>query len=78
MTHRHYRHFKGGIYTVLYIARHSEDESEQVVYKNSKNQTWVRPLKEWNEPTDRWPDGIVRPRFVPFDEVACLNLFKTS
>ena len=43
-----YRHYKGGIYTVLGVARHSESEEELVVYV-SKNGLWVRPLKMFTE-----------------------------
>jgi len=65
-----YRHFKGGLYDVVDIAFNSETElPDTVVYRNSKGQLWVRPLDMWNEETDRWPDGKLRPRFVPADEV---------
>lgn len=63
-----YRHFKGGKYKVLHTARYSEDESLMVVYLNAKGEPWVRPLKMWNEVTDRWPDGVRRPRFVPVEK----------
>ena len=57
-----YRHFKGGIYRVLYIAKHSEDLSETVVYQSCKDGSyWVRPAKMWNETVDR--DGEIKPRF---------------
>jgi hypothetical protein len=38
-----YRHFKGGLYEVLGVARHSETEEELVVYKNHQGHLWVRP-----------------------------------
>ena len=46
-----YRHFKGGEYEVLGIARHSEDESPMVVYRPLYNDSglWVRPADMWNE-----------------------------
>jgi hypothetical protein len=45
-----YRHYKGGLYTVLMIARNSETEEEMVVYISDKTQSlWVRPAKMWNE-----------------------------
>lgn len=60
------RHFKGGRYRILHIAKSATDESEQVVYVSLDYGTmWVRSLAEWHEPTDRWPDGVTRPRFVP-------------
>jgi len=61
-----YRHFKGGLYYALAVAQHSETKEEMVVYKGvSDDKFWVRPLSMWNEPTNRWPDGVVRPRFCP-------------
>lgn len=44
-----YRHFKGGIYEVLGLARHSETEELLVVYKNSEGQIWVRPYEMFFE-----------------------------
>ena len=38
-----YRHFKGGIYEVLGVARHSETEEELVVYTSRSGEWWVRP-----------------------------------
>lgn len=58
-----YRHFKGNEYEVLYIARHSEDESAMVVYKAlyGDGGIWVRPAEMWNETVER--DGKVFRRF---------------
>ncbi len=39
-----YRHFKGGMYEVIGVARHSETEEELVVYRNAAGDLWVRPL----------------------------------
>jgi hypothetical protein len=38
-----YRHFKGGRYEVIGIARHSETEEELVVYTSESGDWWVRP-----------------------------------
>lgn len=60
-----YRHFKGGRYRVLHTAKSAADQTEQVVYVSLDYGTmWVRPLAQWVEPTDRWPDGVTRQRFV--------------
>ena len=61
-----FRHFKGGRYRVLCFAKHSEDGRLQVVYVSLDNDVrpWVRPLAMWDEPTDRWPDGVERSRFA--------------
>jgi len=41
-----YRHFKGGEYLVLHLARHSETLEEMVVYQAlyGERGIWVRPL----------------------------------
>ena len=59
-----YRHFKGNLYEVLYIARHSEDESPLVVYRPlyGEGGIWVRPAEMWNETVTR--DGKSFRRFV--------------
>ena len=46
-----YRHFKGGRYEVIAIARHSETGENMVVYKAlyGDGGVWVRPEKMWNE-----------------------------
>jgi hypothetical protein len=48
-----YKHYKGGLYEVLGIARHSETLEELVVYKAAYQQEsdnlWVRPLKMFCE-----------------------------
>ena len=59
-----YRHFKGGEYEVVAIARHSEDESPMVVYRPLYNDSglWVRPADMWNETVVR--DGRTYTRFL--------------
>lgn len=39
----HYRHYKGGIYTIENLATHTEDMSCMVVYRDSTGCIWVRP-----------------------------------
>lgn len=58
-----YRHFKGGIYEVIGIARHSETLEELVIYKSLKDQSlWVRPLSMWNERIEK--EGKIYVRFT--------------
>ena len=38
-----YRHFKGGVYDLVDIARHSETREEFVVYRSASGELWVRP-----------------------------------
>ena len=46
-----YRHYKGNVYEVLYIAKHSETQEDMVVYKAlyGEGDVWVRPASMWNE-----------------------------
>lgn len=58
-----YRHFKGGRYEVIGVAKHSETLEEMVVYRAlyGDGGIWVRPLAMWNETIER--DGKTFPRF---------------
>lgn len=58
-----YRHFKGNMYQVLYLARHSETEEEMVVYRAlyGERGVWVRPASMWSETVER--DGKSFQRF---------------
>ena len=45
-----YKHFKGGSYEALYIAKHSETLEDMMVYKNLQTGViWVRPLYMWEQ-----------------------------
>ncbi len=48
-----YRHYKGPLYRVLGMVRHSETLEEMVhyacLYDNPGGQFWVRPLAMWDE-----------------------------
>ncbi len=63
-----YRHFKGGEYEVLCLARHSETLEEMVVYRAlyGAKEVWVRPASMWNERVER--DGKTFPRFTRIAE----------
>ncbi|KQU80408.1 MULTISPECIES: DUF1653 domain-containing protein [unclassified Rhizobacter] len=58
-----YRHYKGGEYEVIGVARHSESLAPVVVYRPLYNDTgwWVRPFEMFVGTVEI--DGIVRPRF---------------
>ena len=43
-----YRHFKGDLYRVTDIAKHTETGEYMVVYTNNVN-TWARPLSMFEE-----------------------------
>ena len=59
-----YRHFKGNLYRVIGMARHSETGEEMVVYQALREGggLWVRPAAMWNETVDR--DRYHGPRFT--------------
>lgn len=58
-----YRHFKGNLYEVIGVARHSETQEEMVVYRALYGEygLWVRPAAMWTETVD-W-DSYHGPRF---------------
>jgi hypothetical protein len=62
-----YRHYKGGLYRVLALARHSETLAQMVVYEalyeNQLGQTWVRPAEMFLEEVN--VAGVLTPRFQP-------------
>ena len=62
-----YRHFKGGEYEVLCLAKHSETQEEMVVYRAlyGEGETWVRLLSMWNDTVTR--EGKTYRRFTPVD-----------
>ena len=54
-----YKHYKGNIYKIIAIGKHSETEEEMIVYQSTKtNDIWIRPVKMWNETVDK--NGTLR------------------
>ena len=62
-----YRHFKGGEYELIGIAKHSETLEPMVVYRAlyGEGGLWVRPAAMWIEEVER--DGYRGPRFFPIE-----------
>ncbi|MFT2816716.1 DUF1653 domain-containing protein [Leifsonia sp. A12D58] len=60
-----YRHYKGNLYEVIGVARHSETEEQLVVYKPlyGEGGLWVRPLQMFTETVT--VGGEVVQRFAP-------------
>ncbi len=54
ITKGFYRHYKGNLYEVIDVARHSEDLKEMVVYRALYGDfgLWVRPLSMFIEDVD--------------------------
>ncbi len=59
-----YRHFKGNLYKVLSVARHSETLEYYVVYRALYGDfgIWVRPLAMFSE--EVMHEGKLQPRFA--------------
>ena len=61
----YYKHYKGNVYEVIGIAKHSETLEDLVVYKacyqKEGENLWVRPLKMFAEEVEC--DGKKMPRF---------------
>jgi hypothetical protein len=65
-----YRHYKGGEYEVVGVARHSETLEPLVVYRPLYNATglWVRPHAMFFEQVE--VDGRMQARFARLDDGA--------
>lgn len=61
-----YRHFKGNLYRVLFVAKHSETLEPMVVYQAlyGEQGLWVRPAKMWNETVERDGKRVLRFTFT--------------
>lgn len=59
-----YRHYKGSLYEVMDVARHSETEEQLVVYRAlyGERGLWVRPLAMFEQTVV--VDGAEHPRFA--------------
>jgi hypothetical protein len=63
-----YRHYKGGRYEVIGMAKHSETLEDMVVYKAlyGEGGLWVRPASMWEELVD--VGGSIVKRFERTEE----------
>ena len=61
-----YKHYKGSLYEVLDVARHSETEEWMVVYKTLYGDfsTWVRPYEMFVEKVEVEGKMLARFEFV--------------
>ena len=54
-----YKHYKGNLYKIIALAKHSETLEDMIIYKSLKNGgIWARPKSMWNETVDN--DGTLR------------------
>lgn len=66
-----YRHFKGRLMKVLYLAEHSETSEVLVIYKHlDDDKIWARPYDMFNSLVDKekYPDVKQKYRFESVDE----------
>ena len=58
-----YKHYEGGLYKVISIAKHIDTKEDMVVYKsvNNERQLWVRSLESFKEKVK--VEGKLVPRF---------------
>ncbi|MCQ2145055.1 MAG: DUF1653 domain-containing protein [Bacteroidales bacterium] len=66
---QYFRHFKGGRYKILHIAKDSEDPTrELVVYQAlyGNHDIWVRPKEMFFSSVER--EDYSGPRFIPITE----------
>lgn len=61
-----YRHYKGGIYNVIGMGKHTETQEEVVIYEGTDNKLWVRPLNMFMEKIE--VNGQMVPRFQRLGE----------
>ena len=68
MTGKYYIHFKGNVYRILHIAKHSETLEEIVVYQAMYGErgVWVRSRTMFEEVIER--DGRTFRRFEPISD----------
>ena len=61
-----YRHFKGNLYEVIGMAKHSETLEEMVVYRAlyGEGGLWVRPASMWNEMVEHKGQIVRRFSFI--------------
>ena len=72
-----YKHFKGNLYEVLTIAKHTETMEDMVVYREVDGEkTYVRPLEMFVSKVDKekYPDVLQMYRFELQDEKSKLSI----
>ena len=63
-----YKHFKGGLYTVLHIAFDTEEEEKTVVYRSvTDGKIFTRLLRNWSE--EVYYENALVQRFKKYGEI---------
>lgn len=65
-----YRHYKGNLYRLLMIARHSETLEDMVIYQdvNAPEKIWARPAAMWEETVEVEGKTVARFEFLTEEE----------
>ncbi len=65
-----YRHYKGNLYEVLSLARHSETLEDMVVYRAlyGDGDVWVRPLSMWFDRVECENGSVLRFQYIEEQE----------
>lgn len=74
-----YKHYKGGLYKILYLARDSETLSTVIVYQDLRepNKIWTRSKVEFEADVVLLSGNRVK-RFAPLTEGNCPHVFEGS
>jgi len=73
----YYKHFKGNIYQVIGVGKHSETGEELVIYRalydspHGYGAIWVRPVPMFLETIER--DGKIMQRFAPISDQEAID-----
>ena len=63
-----YKHYKGNLYRVIGVGKHSETLDEVVLYEalydNPLGRLWCRPLEMWSEMVDVEGEKVPRFKFL--------------
>ncbi len=75
-----YRHFKGNLYQLLDVARHSETGEKMVIYRAlyGERGLWVRPSAMWDEVIERDGRQYRRFTYVADDEATARKLLDAN
>ena len=75
-----YRHFKGNLYQLLDVARHSETGEKMVIYRAlyGERGLWVRPATMWDEVIERDGRQYRRFTYVADDEATARKLLDAN
>lgn len=60
-----YKHFKGGMYTLISVAKNSETLEDMIIYQsNETGILWCRPAEMWDEEVEFENKKVKRFTFV--------------